>query len=287
MIAMLVFRRWTGYTFIMSDKRKNPKREPVEVAAIIPARGGKQSVPLKNLQELGGKSLVAWAVDVAFESDLIDVVIVSTEDEKIAAEARSLGALIAPRPAKYAQPDSGDAGFYHHAVTWMEEEYGWTPELLVNLRPTGPLRFASDIDSMIDYMKNHPEADGLKSVIPAPIHPYKMWTLEMESDGEDALGGAGKMEPVFDNEHRQHHGPDQPRQVIQAKFPVYWQDAQIDVTRRKFVIRPQALERDNVWGSELHGYVLDPRTSADLDTEEDLRRAEKIYHDLLKEKGEK
>jgi len=271
----------------MSDKLINPKREPVDVAAIVPARGGEQSIPMKNLQKLGGKSLLAWAVDVAFESDLIDVVIVSTEGEKIATEARSLGALIAPRPVKYAQPDSGDAGFYHHSVNWMEEEHGWTPELLVNLRPTGPLRFASDVDGMITYMKENPTADGLKSVIPAPIHPYKMWTLERKTDAANVVAGAaGKMTPVFDNEYRQHHGPDQPRQVIQAKFPVYWQDAQIDVTRRKFVLRPEALQRDNVWGSELHGYVLDPRTSADLDTEEDLRRAEKIYHSLLKEKGE-
>ena len=66
---------------------KNPKRSKVEVAAIIPARGGKQSIPYKNLQKLGGKTLVQWAVEVALSAKSVDVVLVSTEDEKIAQEA--------------------------------------------------------------------------------------------------------------------------------------------------------------------------------------------------------
>lgn len=264
----------------MLGKIRNPKREPVQVAAIIPARGGQQSIPYKNLQKLGGKTLVQWAIDVAFAAALIDVVVVSTEDEKIAQAARQGGALVAPRPAEYARPDSGDAGFYHHAVAWLEKERGWRPQLLVNLRPTGPLRFAADVDAMVGYMQAHPEADGLKSVIPAPLHPYKMWQFKNLE-----VGGAGELAPVFDNEWRRERGPDQPRQKIQEQFPVYWQDAQIDITRRKFVVRPECLEHDNVWGENIHGFVLDPRTSADLDTPDDLRRAEEMYRLLQKEKG--
>lgn len=262
-------------------ERHNPVREPVVTVAIIPARGGKQSIPYKNLQLLGDKTLVAWAIEVAFDAQEIDAVIVSTEDEKIAEEARQHGALVAPRPAEYAQPTSGDAGFYRHAVEWMEREFGWQPELLVNLRPTGPLRFPRDVDAMVRYMKERP-VDGLKSVIPTPLHPHKMWHLE----GVGEIGTAGKLTPVFDSEFHKKHGPDQPRQVLQEKFPVYFQDAQIDITRREFVMRPDALEYDNVWGPNLHGYVLDPRTSADLDTPEDFRRAEKIYQEIQEELAE-
>lgn len=260
------------------NKTANPKRKPVEVVAIIPARGGQQSIPYKNLQKLGEKTLLQWAIDVALEAKSVDAVIVSTEDEKIAAEAKAAGVIVAPRPAEYSTPTSGDAGFYHHAATWMEQEHGWKPELLINLRPTGPLRFASDIDAMVEYMKNNPEADGIKSVIPAPLHPYKMWQFEGK-DGKE-IGKAGKLVPVFDNEYRQQHGPDQPRQKIQEMFPVYFQDAQIDITRRQFVMRPETLKNDNVWGTSLHGYVLDPRTIVDIDTEEDLRHAAEIYESL-------
>jgi len=260
-------------------RRHNPKREPVRVAAIIPARGGKQSIPWKNLQKLGGKTLLAWAIETAFAAKEVDVVVVSTEDPRIARAARKLGAVVVPRPKKYSQPGSDDSGWYHHAVTWMEEIHGWRPEYLVNLRPTGPLRFADDVDAMVRYIKRS-KADGVKSIIPAPLLPYKMWELK----GSGRVGTAGKLKPVFDNAWRRMHGPDQPRQKIQKLFPVYFQDAQIDITRRKFVLRPEALKNGNVWGKNLHGYVLDERTVVDIDTPDDLRRAGQVYKQLERER---
>ncbi len=266
----------------MEEQAGNPKRALVETAAIIPARGGKQSIPYKNLQELGGKTLLAWAVEVALAADKVDVVIVSTEDKRTAEEAEKLGALVAPRPAEYSRPDSGDAGFYHHAVQWMEEEHGWKPELLVNLRPTSPLRFSDDINRMVEYMLDHPEADGVKSLIPAPLLPYKMW--QFDDERSRPVGEAGPLKPVFDSDYRRARGPDQPRQKVQEMFPVYFQDGQIDVTRRRFILRPECLKYDNVWGENLHGYVLDPRTSTDLDEPEDFRRAAKLYQQLQQER---
>ncbi|MDP3997353.1 MAG: acylneuraminate cytidylyltransferase family protein [bacterium] len=290
----------------MTGEIKNPKRELVEVVALIPARGGQQSVEYKNLQKLGGKTLLAWAVEVALAAEKIDAVVVSTEDERIADEAKKLGVAVAPRPAEFSRPESGDAGWYRHAVEWMEKEFGWQPEYLVNLRPTSPLRFAADIDKMIEYIKSS-GADGVKSVIPAPMHPYKMWLFQVAGsiprrpkgyggqgqqvarDDADTIsipvGFSGKLNPVFDNDFRQQHGPDQPRQKIQEMFPVFWQDGQVDITRRKFVLRPEALERENIWGDNLHGYVLDPRTSTDLDEPKDFVRAEKIYEEIEKERG--
>jgi CMP-N,N'-diacetyllegionaminic acid synthase len=269
---------------VTSANRKNPKRTLVDVAAIIPARGGQQSIPYKNLQKLGGKTLVQWAIDVAFEAESIDVVIVSTEDRMIAKEAMKHGALVAPRPAKFSQPNSGDAGFYLHAVRWMEEELDWTPEYLVNLRPTSPLRFAKDIDKMVAHIKKS-KADGLKSVVPAPLHPYKMWQFHDLEIEEQKIGAVGKLRPVFDNTFRQKYGPDQPRQKIQEQFPVFFQDGQVDITRRKFVLRPEALKLQNVWGNNLQGFILDPRTSTDLDVADDFVRAEILYQDLKKERG--
>ena len=167
-------------------------------------------------------------------------------------------------------------------MTWMEEELGWKPELLINLRPTGPLRFAGDIDGIIRYMRKHPEVDGVKSVIPAPVHPYKTW--QFVDKQERKIGEAGPMESVFANEYRKVHGPDQPRQKIQELFPVYWQDAQIDATRRQFVLRHETLELGSVWGPNIHGYVLDPRSVVDIDTLTDLHDAERVYKELKEER---
>ena len=261
---------------------KNPKHEEVFCVALIPARGGEQAIPYKNLQKLGGKTLLEWAILTAFDAKEVDAVVVSTEDARIAKEAKRLGAVVAPRPKKYSKPASGDAGFYHHAVMWMEKEFGWKPELLLNLRPTGPLRFSEDVDAMVRYMKRHPDADGVKSVIPAPLLPYKMWQFEDEKSR--GVGRSGALKPVFDNDHRRVHGPDQPRQKIQKMFPVYFQDAQIDITRRKFVACVECLENDNVWGKNIHGFVLDSRTSVDLDEPADFIRAEKVYRDIKQER---
>lgn len=265
----------------MKISNSNPKRVPVEVVALIPARAGKQSIKYKNLLKVGKKSLLAWAIETAFAAKNVDAVVVSTEDKKVAREAKKLGAIVAPRPVEYAQPTSGDAGFYTHAVQWMEQEFGWKPELIVNLRPTTPLRFPDNVDAMIDYVKKS-GADGVKSVIQAPIHTYKMWTFA--DNGSKEIGEAGPMGPVLDNEYRRLHGPDQPRQELFKMFPLYWQDGQVDITRRKFILRPECLKYENVFGPNLHGFVLDGRLIADIDSEKDLIRAEKLYRQYLKEK---
>lgn len=111
-----------------------------------------------------------------------------------------------------------------------------------------------------------------------------MWQFADEKSR--AVGDAGPLKAVFDNDYRRVHGPDQPRQKIQEMFPVYFQDAQIDAVRTKFVLRPECLTDDNVWGPTIHGYVLDPRTSADLDTPEDFRRAEELYKKIQEERNQ-
>lgn len=253
-------------------KPKNPKRTPPRVVAIVPARGGKQSIPYKNLLKLGGKPLLAWAIDVAFQAKTIDAVVISTEDERIAAVARRYGAIVAPRPKEFSQPDSDDSGWYRSAVQWMFDQ-GWKPALLVNLRPTGPLRMPEDIDACVNHVLKT-GCDGLKTVIPTPIPPYKMWTIKKD----------GSMEPLLPHPYRLKHGPDIPRQRAQKMFPVYWQDAQIDITRPKFVMSAAAKKYGNCFGKNIHGYIMDERKVVDIDTPEDLRHAARVYQQLLKEK---
>src|SRR5688572_29265370 len=210
-------------------KLGNPRRISPRVVVIIPARGGKQSTPYKNLLKLAGKPLLWWAIDVAKRAKRVDAIIVSTEDSQIARAAKKYGALVAPRPVEFSQPNSDDSGWYRHAVQWMKEEHGWDPELVVNLRPTGPLRTSEDVDACIEHVLKT-GCDGLKTVVPAPIPPYKMWTMKKD----------GSMKPLLPHPYRLKHGPDIPRQRAQQMFPVYWQDAQIDITRPKFVMSKNA-----------------------------------------------
>ena len=254
-------------------KPRNPKRAAPRVVAIIPARGGKQSVPYKNLLNLAGKPLLWWAIHVAFNAKTVDAVVVSTEDPQIARVARRSGALVAPRPKEFSQPDSDDSGWYRHAVQWMQDTLGWKPELLVNLRPTGPLRTADDVDACVHHVRRT-GCDGLKTVIPTPIPPYKMWRIQKN----------GSMKPLLPHPYRLRHGPDIPRQRAQKKFPVYWQDAQIDITRPRFVLSDAARKYGNCFGSNIHGYIMDERKVVDIDTPADLRHAAEVMRALKLEK---
>lgn len=65
--------------------------------AIIPARGGSKGVLRKNLQQVGGMSLVARAVRSCRSARRIDEVFVTTDDEAIAAAARQAGAAVIMR----------------------------------------------------------------------------------------------------------------------------------------------------------------------------------------------
>lgn len=263
---------------------RNPRGLPPKVVAIIPARGGKQSIPWKNLRKLGGKTLLWWAVDVGLRAKLVDAVTVSTEDPRIARYARRYGAIVIPRPKEFAQPTSDDVGFYQHAVHWMRDELGWEPELTVNLRPTSPLRFPKDVDACIRHVLRT-GCDGLKTIIPSPITPYKMWWAKGRR--EVPVGSATPLTPFFDTTFRRKHGPDLGRQRVWAQYPVYWQEGSIDITKPKFVMSKNATKYRNVFGPNIHGYVMDPRQVVDIDTAEDLHQAAKVWKQLQRDRRQR
>ena len=62
--------------------------------AIIPARGGSKRIPRKNIKPFMGKPIIAYSIEAALESGLFDEVMVSTDDEEIAAVAKQYGAKV-------------------------------------------------------------------------------------------------------------------------------------------------------------------------------------------------
>lgn len=68
------------------------------ILGIIPARGGSKTIPRKNIKEICGKPLIAWTIEAAQKSKLLDRFVVSTEDKEIAEIAREYGAEVIDRP---------------------------------------------------------------------------------------------------------------------------------------------------------------------------------------------
>ena len=112
-----------------------------EIMALIPARGGSKSIPRKNLMMIAGKPLIAYSIEHALQSRYVTRTIVSTDDPEIADVARGLGAEVPfLRPSEFAQDLSPDIDVFRHALTWLRDRQGYQCELVVHLRPTGPVR---------------------------------------------------------------------------------------------------------------------------------------------------
>ncbi|MGN6693297.1 MAG: acylneuraminate cytidylyltransferase family protein [Aquihabitans sp.] len=230
-----------------------------DVLALIPARGGSQGIPRKNLARVGGRTLVAWAVAAAREATVVDRVIVSTDDEEIAAEAEASGAEVPfLRPAHLAEHDTTDLPVFLHALDWLASEADQHPSLVVHLRPTSPARRPGLVDAAVDRLRAHPDASSLRSVSPSPLTPWKMYD---ERDGF-LVPLLGTLEQEAFN---------QPRQQL----PGAWvHDGVIDV------VRTETLRAGSMSGPRLLAWHSTVEEGVDVDHPDDLARAEAAVRSL-------
>jgi CMP-N-acetylneuraminic acid synthetase len=132
--------------------------------AIIPARGGSKGVPGKNLRPLAGKPLIAWSILRAREAAAIDTVMVSTDDERIAAVAREYGAEVPfLRPGELATDQAPTEPVMAHALDWYAAN-GRAFDTIVLLQPTSPLRLPGTIDAALRQFRDE-QADSLLGVV--------------------------------------------------------------------------------------------------------------------------
>ena len=227
-----------------------------DILALIPARGGSKGVPRKNILNIAGKPLIAYSIQQALDSALISRVIVSTDDEEIAQISLHLGAEVPfLRPGKYAQDSSGDIDVFRHAISWLRSNEQYQPDLVVHLRPTGPVRQVLVIDKAISLLLDRPDVDALRSVSLASQTPYKMW-----SSTDDGL-----IRPLLTIK-----GVADCQSIGRQELPmVYWQNGYIDV------IRPRALLRHNrMWGDRVMPYIIN-EPILEIDYPEDIPAVER------------
>ena len=149
-----------------------------EVLVLIPARGGSKGIPRKNIRDFAGSPLIAYSIAAGLQADLVTRVIVSTDDEEIAAVARQFGAETPfLRPEEFAQDRTTDLPVFEHALTWLKENENYIPDVVVQLRPTSPIRPKDCVDAAVRLLIDHPEADSVRGVVPAGQNPHKMWRI--------------------------------------------------------------------------------------------------------------
>ncbi|BAJ62680.1 acylneuraminate cytidylyltransferase [Anaerolinea thermophila] len=235
-----------------------------EVLAIIPARGGSKGIPRKNIKSFAGHPLIAYSIAAGVQAESVTRVIVSTDDEEIATVAREYGAEVPfLRPEELAQDQTLDLPVFQHALRWLEEHEGYRPEVVVQLRPTSPVRPPHLVDEAVRILLEHPEADSVRGVVPAGQNPHKMWRIDPQSGMmKNLLDVPGVDEPY-----------NAPRQILP---PVYWQTGHIDA------IRPRVIHGGSMSGRIILPVMVDPAYTVDIDTPKDWARSEWLvwYSDL-------
>jgi CMP-N-acetylneuraminic acid synthetase len=234
---------------------RSPGRK--EVLALIPARGGSKSIPRKNIRPFAGHPLIAYSIAAGLAAETVTRVIVSTDDEEIAAISRRYGAETPfLRPAEFSQDETPDLPVFQHALQWLEASEGYRPEIVVQLRPTSPFRRTRHIDQAVLRLVENPGADSVRTVCVPFQNPYKMWRI----------GSDGFMAPLVETGHPEPYN--MPRQALPE---VYWQTGYVDATWADTL-----RIKNSMTGDRILPLIIGAEEWIDIDSPDDWRRAERL-----------
>ena len=231
------------------------------IVGFIFARGGSQGIPGKNIRLLAGKPLIAYAIETAFQSQLIDRVVVSTDDKKIARVAQECGAEIPiVRPKELAQNNSPEWLAWQHAIrTLKEQDNGRDLDVFVSIPPTAPLRVVEDLDNCIhSFLDNN--VDVVITVKKASRHPsFNM--VSIDENGYTTL-----VLPPSESISRR-----------QDVSPVY------DATTVAYVANPQFIMGEkSIFSGKIKSVIIPEERAVDIDTELDFQFAEYLVTNRIK-----
>jgi len=231
------------------------------IVGFIFARGGSQGIPGKNIRLLAGKPLIAYAIETAFQSQLIDRVVVSTDDKKIARVAQECGAEIPfIRPKELAQNNSPEWLAWQHAIrTLKEQDNGRDLDVFVSIPPTAPLRVVEDLDNCIhSFLDNN--VDVVITVKKASRHPsFNM--VSIDENGYTTL-----VLPPSESISRR-----------QDVSPVY------DATTVAYVANPQFIMGEkSIFSGKIKSVIIPEERAVDIDTELDFQFAEYLVTNRIK-----
>jgi len=219
------------------------------VYAFIFARGGSKGVPRKNIRELAGKPLIAYSIEAGRKSDLIDRIVVSTDDHEIAEIAMLYGAEVPfIRPMELSKDESPEWLAWRHAISEMKNQIDAPAmDVFTVLPTTSPLRSVNDVDACINkYLKS--DVDMIITVKKASRHPsYNMVALDSNQCAQIVM-------PLTKKVCRRQDAP-----------PIY------DITTVAYVTNPDYIMNANDMFEGKVGTVMIPEERAlDIDTEFDF-----------------
>lgn len=230
------------------------------VLGVVLARGGSKGIPRKNVAVLAGKPLLAYTAAAALQAKRLSRVILSTEDEEIAAVGRRLG-LEVPfmRPPALAQDDTPAIAVLQHAVREVEAQ-GQRFEAIFTLQPTNPLRRPEDIDGGIELLERTGADSVISFVEVGDNHPARMKFLDRDGRVVD---------PPFAEAVEGQRRQDLPK--------LYLREGSVYVTRRDVLVN-----QDSVKGRDCRAWIIPADRACNIDEPVDWILAEALlrHHGL-------
>lgn len=230
----------------------------MNILGVITARGGSKGIPQKNIKPLAGKPLIAWTIEAAKKSALITHLIVSTDDFDIASIAETYGIDVPfMRPKELAQDETPHLPVMQHAVREMETREKIIFDYVVILQPTSPFRRPEYIDETLKVLVNE-KTDSAVTLyeLPNSFHPVRVKKIE-----------GGRVVPYCMEE---------PENARRQDYPVAYKRSS-DVYA---MTRVCLMEKGQLYGQTIAGYVVPKERVIDIDTPTDWVVAEEMAKSL-------
>ena len=236
------------------------------VVGVVTARAGSKGIPGKNTRRLAGTPLIRYIVDAAIASRAFDRVILSTDDPVAAEIAKAAGCEVPfMRPAELATDETPHLPVMQHALAWLRDREGYTPDAVMTLLPTAPLCQPAHFRQAIALMQST-GADSVIGVDELPAHFNPMRVVSVDADGWARLfvGGA----PVKRRPGRRQDMP-----------PAWVMNGAIYLFKTRFLF--DAAD-PNLYGDRVAAMVMPPPYGFNLDDPEDWERAEQLLRTLVR-----
>ena len=150
----------------------------MNVFYLITARGGSKGVPKKNIREIAGLPLIAYKIIAAQKCGHPGRIIVSTDDEEIAAVAKQYGAEVPfMRPDYLASDTASSMDVVEHALEWLDENDTKTYDYICLLEPSSPFATPQDLHDAISKIYEN-NADTLLGMKEVEVSRRFIWELD-------------------------------------------------------------------------------------------------------------
>jgi len=229
----------------------------LKIICVICARGQSKGLPRKNIIKLKGKPLIIHTLEVAQKCELIDDIVVSTDDDEIIEVLKEHGYKVPfKRPDELATDEISIYPVLKNAIEWAQNNWNKDWDLLLDLQVTSPYRLVEDIEKAVEILVAN-DYDNLFSVSPATNNPY-FNLVEQNKTGEITLSKQLKKEI-----YRRQDAPE-----------VYAINGSIYIWKLK-----KFMEKDFLIDKNTGIYIMPRERSIDIDEEIDLRILETIMKD--------